>query len=174
MDLEHHRAIVRLEKVTPGTYRSVRFHVGLDAADNAASPGEFTAEHPLNPNVNGLHWSWQGGYVFLALEGYYRTGAGEPKGFSYHLARETNRTCITLPVQIDLSLDTTLQVDLDVARLLNASARLSFEKDGSSTHSRAGDPIAAALVANLPGAFRVMEPEAGRYRQVSSSAVNEP
>jgi cytochrome c peroxidase len=48
-----------------------------------------------------------------------------------------------------------VELDFDLATLLNAPRPLSFGKDGSSTHSRDGDPIAAALVANLPGAFRV-------------------
>ena len=39
--------------------------------------------------------------------------------------------------------------------LLNAPRALSFDKDGAATHSRDGDPVAAALVTNLPGAFRV-------------------
>jgi cytochrome c peroxidase len=46
---------------------------------------------------------------------------------------------------------------------LNAPRPLSFAREGSSTHSREGDPLSAALVANLPGAFRVQHlgPSAG-------------
>jgi cytochrome c peroxidase len=43
---------------------------------------------------------------------------------------------------------------------------LSFEKNGTATHSREGDPIAVALVANLPGAFQV--------RQIMSSVPSVP
>jgi hypothetical protein len=48
-----------------------------------------------------------------------------------------------------------VELDFDLATLLNAPRPLSFSKDGSSTHSRDGDPVAAALVVNLQGAFRV-------------------
>ncbi len=48
-----------------------------------------------------------------------------------------------------------LDLDFDLATLLHAPRGVSFAKDGSSTHSRDGDPISAALAANLPGAFRV-------------------
>jgi cytochrome c peroxidase len=48
-----------------------------------------------------------------------------------------------------------VELDLDIATLLNAPRPLSFGKNGSSTHSRDGDPVSAALVANLAGAFRV-------------------
>ena len=48
-------------------------------------------------------------------------------------------------------------LDFDLAALFNVPRPLSFERDGTATHSRAGDPIAAKLVANLPGAFRVTQ-----------------
>ena len=163
MDAAQRRGVVRLDGVPEGKYRALRFHVGPDAATNAADMAKFPADHPLNPNLNGLHWSWQGGYIFLALEGHYRVGAAaELKGYAHHLARDPNRTRISLAAALDLSHDAALSLDFDLGTLFNAPRPLSFEKDGTATHSRDGDPIAAALVANLPGAFRV--------RQVVSSA----
>ena len=47
------------------------------------------------------------------------------------------------------------ELEFDLGTLLNAPHPLSFAKDGSSTHSRPGDPVAATLVANLAGAFRI-------------------
>jgi cytochrome c peroxidase len=122
---------------------------------NHAGVSQVPADHPLNPNLNGLHWSWQGGYIFLALEGMWRSAEHPFDGWSYHLARDTNRMRVSLAVALDLARDTKLELDFDLAALLNAPRPLSFGKDGSSTHSREGDPIAAALVANLPGSFRV-------------------
>jgi cytochrome c peroxidase len=162
MDAAQRRAFIRFDGAPAGSYRSVRFHVGPEAAANAADPAKFASDHPLNPNLNGLHWSWQGGYIFLAVEGRYRRAGEELKGFAHHLARDPNRTRITVAAQLDLNHDARVELDFDVATLLNAPRPLSFEKDGSSTHSRANDPIAAALVANLPGAFRV--------RQIESAA----
>ena len=162
MDAGRQRSAARLEGVPAGKYRALRFHVGLDAATNAADQASWAAEHPLNPNLNGLHWSWQGGYIFLAVEGHFRKVAGEAKGFSYHLARDANRTRISLAASMDLTSDEAVLLDFDVGALLNAPRPLSFEKDAAATHSREGDPVAAALVANLPGAFQV--------RQVVSTA----
>jgi cytochrome c peroxidase len=56
---------------------------------------------------------------------------------------------------LDITNETIVQLDFDLATLLNAPRPLSFGNDSSSTHSRDGDPVAAALVKNLPGAFRV-------------------
>jgi cytochrome c peroxidase len=154
-DQERSRATHRLAIVPPGEYRSVRFYIGLEEKLNHANPAQFAADHPLNPNLNGLHWNWQGGYIFLALEGRWRNPAGGIDGWSYHFARDANRTCINIASTLNLTNDTRLELGFDLATLLNAPRPLSFGKDGSSTHSRDGDPIAAALVANLPGAFRV-------------------
>jgi cytochrome c peroxidase len=155
LDLEQNRQSVRLEDIAPGEYRSVRFSVGVNTNINHANAGQFPAGHPLNPNVNGLHWSWQGGYVFLALEGLWRNSNGQLDGWSYHLARDPNCTRVTIAAPLVLTNETRLELDFDLATLLNAPRSLSFGRDGSSTHSRDGDPISATLVNNLPGAFRV-------------------
>jgi cytochrome c peroxidase len=155
LDLEKARSSIRLGSVPAAEYRSLRFHLGPGEKLNHADSAQFPADHPLNPNLNGLHWSWQGGFIFLALEGMWRNDGGTLDGWAYHLARDTNRTRVTLAAPLDLASDTRLELDFDIATLLNAPRPLSFRKDGSSTHSREGDPIAAALVANLPGAFHV-------------------
>ncbi len=157
IDLEKRRTSLRLTDLPPGEYRSVRFAVGLDAARNLGDPAKYPAEHPLNPNLNGLHWSWQGGYIFMALEGLYRGVTNEIEGYSYHFARETNCTFISLPLQVKLSTETDLAsatISFDLSALLSAPRPISPRIAGSSTHSRDGDPIAAALRANLPGAIQ--------------------
>ena len=155
LDYEQNRNSLRLEKIPAGEFRAVRFCVGLNTNLNHADIAQFPASHPLNPNLNGLHWSWQGGYIFLALEGLWRNAGGELDGWAYHLARDTNAVRVTLAAPLEITNETKVELDFDLATLLNAPRPLSFGKDGSSTHSRDGDPISAALVANLPGAFRV-------------------
>jgi cytochrome c peroxidase len=157
LDAERGRDSVRLEDISPDHFRSVRFFVGLDQQTNTNNPAKYPADHPLNPNLNGLHWSWQGGYIFLAVEGHFQNpgAADDSRGFSYHFARSSNRTRINLNAQLNLTNDAALQLDFDLATLLNAPRPLSFASDGNATHSRTNDSIATKLVANLPGAFRV-------------------
>ena len=155
LDFDQNRKSIWLEPIPAGEFRTVRFNVGLAPALNHLNITNFPAGHPLNPDVNGLYWGWQGGFVFLALEGLWRNAAGELDGWAYHLARDPNCTRITLAAPLTLTNKTKLELDFDLATLLNAPRPLSFAKDGSSTHSRDGDPVAAALIANLPGAFRV-------------------
>ncbi|MDB6024046.1 MAG: hypothetical protein JWM68_269 [Verrucomicrobiales bacterium] len=158
MDARQNRTSIRLEHTRSGIYRAVRYSVGVDPVMNHADPAKLPPDHPLNPNLNGLHWNWQGGYIFLALEGLYcRSTNKEFTGYSYHFARDTNYTHVTLPLQLDLRRDGVVHLDLDIATLLNTPRPFSFAKDGPSTHSRDGDPIAAALATNLSGAFRVRD-----------------
>jgi len=155
LDFDANRNSIWLEKIPPGEFCSVRFLIGLNTNLNHADIATFPANHPLNPNLNGLHWSWQGGFIFLALEGLWRNANGELDGWAYHLARNTNATRITLAAPLVVTNETKLEMDFDLATLLNAPRPLSFGKDGSSTHSRDGDPVCAALVVNLAGAFSV-------------------
>lgn len=157
MDAAKGRDAIHLEGIPAEKYRAVRFHVGPEPEANAADPAAFPATHPLNANLNGLHWSWQGGYIFLALEGGYRPKAGALSGYAYHFARAPNRTRISLAAPLDLTHDAALLLDFDLGALLNAPRPIGIERDGVSTHSREGDPLAAALGANLPGAFRVRQ-----------------
>jgi cytochrome c peroxidase len=155
LDFGQNRNSIWLEKIPAGEFRAVRFSVGLNSNLNHTDIAAFPAGHPLNPNLNGLYWSWQGGFIFLALEGLWRNASGELDGWAYHLARDTNATRITVAAPLVITNETKVELDFDLAALLNAPRPLSFSKEGSSTHSRDGDPLSAALVANLPGAFRV-------------------
>ena len=170
MDGAKDRTSIRLDGIPGEVFRALRFHLGPEAAANHADIAKFPADHPLNPNLNGLHWSWQGGFIFLALEGRWRAAGGALDGWSYHFARDTNRTAINLSTPLNLTRDTKLELDFDLATLLNAPRPLSFSKDGSSTHSRAGDPIARALAANLPGAFHVHRISTGGADGLASRA----
>src|SRR5208282_1802173 len=76
LDFDQNRDSIRLEKLPAGEFRAVRFTVGLNANLNHADIATFPAGHPLNPNLNGLYWGWQGGYIFLAVEGLWRNSAG--------------------------------------------------------------------------------------------------
>ncbi|HTR42965.1 MAG TPA: MbnP family protein [Pseudomonadales bacterium] len=155
LDPGQNRDSLRLENIPAGEFSTIRFLVGLNTNLNHANPAKFPAGHPLNPDVNSLYWGWQGGYVFLALEGLWRNAAGALDGWAYHLARDTNAVRVTLAAPLEITNETRVQLDFDIATVLNAPCPLSFAKDGTSTHSRDGDPIAAALVKNISAAFRV-------------------
>lgn len=150
---------ISLAELPAGKLATISFHIGPGEQLNHADPARQDASSPLNPNVNGLHWDWQGGYIFMALEGHWRApGASLPGGYSLHFARDPNRTRISLPVTADLVNETRLTIALDPLKVLKD---ISFSRDGATTHSLENDPVAARIKANLATAFRIKAVEAG-------------
>ena len=152
MNAATQRNTLDLDDVPSGTYKAIRFHVGVDARENATDPATRGPDHPLNPRINGLHWSWQGGYIFLALEGNWRGADGQTKGYAFHLGGDAFRTEVTLPCSMTLPATKTVVVQLDLATVLKG---VSFDRDGATTHSREGDALAVTLRDNLRESFRL-------------------
>ncbi|WP_395748567.1 MbnP family protein [Prosthecobacter sp.] len=137
--------------VPEGEYRGLRFRIGVDEATNKANPNQHAPDDALNPQVNGLHWGWQGGYIFMALEGRWMNG-GKEDGFSYHIANAPQLMTVEVAVEFRGGRPLTVGLEMDLERVL---AGMDFVKDGSSTHSREGDEAAAKVKRNIERAFRV-------------------
>lgn len=157
IDLASGRLRWSLDAIPPGTYRALRFWIGPGPTENHADPAQRSPEDPLSPALNGLHWDWQGGYIFMALEGRYRSGNGPIGGYSLHFARDPRRTRVSLAVPLELTRNGVLRLDWDLASLFRLPHPISLARDGASTHSRDRDPLADALGGNLPLSFRVRE-----------------
>ena len=161
VDLEKRKTRFVLEDVPEGRFSAIRFAMGVGAERNHADPAQWPADHPLNAGVNQLHWNWQDGYIFAALEGRYRSerkvkqGSGALSGFVYHFANDWNLEKVLLPIALDTQQTLELSLRFDVLRWLNGPARLSFVEDGDSTHSKKGDGIARKLRLNVSQAFAV-------------------
>lgn len=154
IDAQSRRTRGRLYKIPPGEYRRLRFDIGLSPTVNKQEKA-YPPRHPLNPNLNRLHWDWETGYIFLALEGRFRMrGEKGAAGYVWHLAREANRRTAQLVLSLDLHHAAALEVELDLARLLRLPSEIQFSPEATSTHSHPEDPLAEALRANVAGAFQ--------------------
>lgn len=151
-----------------GKFSAIRFDVGVPEKQDHADPAQWPADHPLNPGVCGLHWGWQGGYVFMALEGHWQRPNGGVSGFSYHLARTPNITRIEVPVDFQGGGPVTIRLGFDVAHVLDG---IDFEKDGTSTHSRDGDSLALMLKGRIASAFRLVSVDQDLYQAVEKNEV---
>ncbi len=155
LSLREGRTAFSLGSVPAANYKALRFHVGVPAATNATDPAKWPAGHPLNPSVNGLHWGWQGGYIFLALEGLWKKGAGETAGWSFHVANDPQLMTVELPLALDLTRDQSLRLGFDVASVFSGRHPVTLSAETSTTHSRKGDPLAVELKENAGQAFRI-------------------
>ncbi len=150
------RTSFQLDGVPTGGYDRIRFFVGLKPGINHKSIAEYPPTHPLNPDVNGLHWGWMGGYVFLALEGKWSQPDGKQSGYSYHLATDRQVMKVELPVPLRVSSDAQLSLALNVDKIFAGPNSISLNSETASTHSRTNDLLAAQLRANIERAFQVM------------------
>ncbi|NBV20972.1 MAG: cytochrome C peroxidase [Proteobacteria bacterium] len=153
-----------LRGLPPGDYDRLQFNIGVPPDLNHAAPAKLEERHPLNPMVNGMHWNWQGGYVFLALEGRFTPLASatagsqnqSASGFSWHLATDRLLMNVEVPVTLALSGEraadrrTTLRVALELAQVFDG---IILDDETSSTHSRPEDRLADKLRQRVEQAF---------------------
>ncbi len=156
IDAESGRVSVALREVPEGDYAGIEFQLGLPPVANHGSPDVWPAGHPLNPLVNGLHWNWSGGYVFLALEGRWRTTAGAERGFSYHLATDARVMTMRFRSDFRIGHDTTIALAIDVARILR-DQKLAEDDGSETTHSGSNDTLAPQLAAAVERAWFWLE-----------------
>ncbi len=152
-------------------FKAIRFRVGVDAKTDASDPKIWPPDHPLHPDVCGLHWGWSSGYVFLALEGHWGTNA--TRGFSYHLAGAEPPMQVELPVHFSGAHPTTIRLHMDVSAILGAG---DVVRETTSTHSRTGDAVAVQLKQRVAKSFSVAGVESDIYQPnvVGQRSVQSP
>ncbi len=150
VDLRSSNPSLLLSNIKKGNYQGIGFSIGLDSATNHGDPNKYVSDHPLAPINNSLHWNWQGGYIFTAIEG--KTLVNN-KSFLFHLAGTKNRVDIELPLSFtknEKSLNA--QLNFEVEELFINPNTYSIANDGSSTHS-IDDPVTLKLFENLSTVF---------------------
>jgi cytochrome c peroxidase len=170
-----------VDSLPTGQYDRIRFHIGLQPKVNHQDPANYPAGHPLNPEINGLHWGWQGGYVFMALEGRWvqpsaadnraTSSQSSSSGYSFHIANDPQLMTADLPLFLDLQTDRSLQLVLDVAKIFEAPHRITLSGASSTSHSRTGDTLAAHLRDNIEAAFSVQTIAPAKIVAANSAAV---
>ncbi len=164
------RLTAKVSGIPAGEYKGIRFRIGVDETTNKSDPNRYAPDHALNPQVNGLHWGWQGGYIFMALEGRF-SKEGKENGFSYHIANAPQLMTVELPVAFRGGRPVTLALEFDVQQAL---AGIDFDKDGTSTHSRAGDALATKLKTNIEKAFRMRSMHYDVYQTPTFATARAP
>ncbi len=174
-DAGKQRTTFTLTDVPDGKYSALRFDLGLDAAADKSDPAKRAAGHPLHPDVNGLHWSWKEGYVFLAIEGRWRQADGNDGGYSYHLAGEPCRGTVEVPAELDLRGPLQMTLVLDAARIFSTTHKIDIAA-ADSTHSRNDAGLAERIADNAVTAFSLLrvEPQATATEKPAAVTVTSP
>lgn len=62
--------------------------------------------------MNGMFWTWESGYIFFKLEGYFFV-KGEKKGLIFHLGRNESLTDISIQKNTTEKNNITIKINLD-------------------------------------------------------------
>ena len=141
-----------LKEIPMGGYTAIGFSIGLDSAINHGNPNQYDSDHPLSPINNSLHWNWQGGYIFTALEGKIPADA---ESFAFHLAGSQNKLDFHLPINFTKEeAGLVAQLSYDVSEVFKNPFPYSLENNGTSAHS-ATDFVTLSLIGNMADVLRV-------------------
>lgn len=143
-----------LTSVPTGTYTKLRFSLGLDSAVNHGNPNVYNVDHPLSPIRNSLHWNWQGGYIFSAIEG--KTMADD-ESFVFHLAGIQNKLDFELALPlVKTEAEQNATLTYDVQEVFQGPQVYTISQDGTSSHS-ISSPVTVKLIANMKDVFTQVE-----------------
>jgi hypothetical protein len=138
-----------------GTYKAIRFVVGLDSLTNHSDPTVFAAGTPLSIQTPSMHWDWNSGYLFMKLEGKVDTSqkaTGAPDcPFFYHLGMDTVLREVDVPIRFSVSNNSadTVRLKFDLAVLLGCIDM----KHETSTHSFDNPALAQRMANQWQNAF---------------------
>lgn len=152
ISLKAGRDSVIIKGVPKGDYKSIRFQVGIDSAANFGDPVQWPLDHALSPNLNGMHWSWAGGYIFNIVEGYFKNN-GVEDAFSYHVATPKNARIHSFVTDYSVRQDALFVFNVQADKYFSNVVNFSIKTDGSFSHSGNADPVMDKFMQNANGIF---------------------
>lgn len=129
--------------------------VGIDTTANASDPAGYSSSHALAYQSPSMHWNWNSGYIFIAIEGHVDIDgngsydAGED--FIMHVGMNSMRRTVTgLLAHFNTVEGQThnIELDIDWAELV---AGIDLSVDNSS-HTMDNMPLATAVADNSANA----------------------
>ena len=121
--------VINFSRVPVGSYKFLKFGIGVPADLNKTNPSDYSSSHPLGADNSGEYWEAWNSYIFAKIEGQYdEDGSGNFDGndisFAYHIGMDRVYKEIELDNIINLNAGetTNLNFELDVRRLLTRPA----------------------------------------------------
>lgn len=154
-------------KANPGTYRGVKFGVGVPFAENHKDAA--TQSLPLGPNSD-MFWGWNPGYIFHRIEGK-ADSASASVDFIYHIGLDNHFLTVMLAnltgasrtvFNVSATATNTFSVNADYSKLFSIgmnppNAMLLRANPGERvTHSFGGAaPLADRIFGNMQTIFSI-------------------
>lgn len=133
--------------IEPDNYVGVKFGFGVDNNKNNEDPTTYAEGQPLSV-YEGMHWSWNTGYIFYKLEGKYDTilnaTSGLTKSFFFHVGLNDLYTTKSFTKNFSLSAgDTsTLRFNIDMQKAFTTSSLNIDLRTENFTHTTGQIPLA--------------------------------
>ena len=126
-----------------GSYSGISLQFGLDSLINHGDPNTWAADHPLNPNLTGMHWGWAGGYIFQVIDGQYKVNKDSTKlnAFSYHAVGDQMKRTFKLNYNFTLSKNTnkTATIELDFDEFFKNPTAIKIGDDANNHSGSSGE-----------------------------------
>lgn len=149
-------------KADPGTYKGLKFSVGLDPAQNQTNPLSLSLSDPLGPQ-DDMHWDWLK-YRFILVEGTADTLGnnfnGGVVGLVYHVGRDTCYRSVSLTgteFTVNAEGEKVLNLKVDLLNVFQGANGINmFEEKG--TQSENSDlPVAIKFADRFAESFSYSE-----------------
>ena len=141
-------------------WHEVNFNLGVPAnlntqdGEDAKDPSEYDNDHPLSFQSPNMHWSWNSGYIFIAVEGMVDVDGDNQTDslVEYHIGGNNFLNNVNLTLHEDVTGDqVNIHVNFDLEKLFEG-IDMSTER---ITHTMDDMPLANKIKDNIPGAFSV-------------------
>jgi hypothetical protein len=129
-----------------GKFKGIKMGFGVDNTVNNSDPSVYKEEEPLSI-YQGMHWSWNTGYIFMKLEGKFdadTTANILSQDYLFHTGLNDLYTTATFNKNFQLNGDETktLNFNIDAAKMFHTANKSIDLYTESFTHTTGNVPLA--------------------------------
>lgn len=154
-----------LGQVPVGSYKGIKFDVGLDSTTNHADPTVYPVTNPLAIQSPAIHWDWNSGYIFMMIEGSCDTTANNSDvltygqyshGMFFHIGMDMMLRTVDLstsPFTVTATDSKQLNIQADINKFFNGIDL----KTQNASHTMGSMPLATTAANNISSMFSVKQ-----------------
>lgn len=133
-------------EVDEGKYKGIKMGFGVDRSKNNSDPSVYKEDEPLSI-YNGMHWSWNTGYIFMKLEGKFDSDTTAnilSQDYLFHTGLNELYTAATFNKNFQLKGDETkvLKFNIDANKMFHSDSKSINLSTESFTHTTGDKPLA--------------------------------